>query len=151
MRGEGVGAGQALLADLEHHSGDHCVIGQGAGVEVQDGAVLSSIGRIAQEEGGGRRIDDAALVAGLARLQHPAILWTTGLMLQQLGRLIQLRAGKEPIYTLPTHGKYFTVRQENRSMSLAAGLQGTRGSPCAGAGVIDFPRRSVPSRWTVIE
>ena len=45
---------------------------------MQDGAILPVIGIIAQEEIRSRCVDGAALVAGLARFQHPTILGTTG-------------------------------------------------------------------------
>jgi len=74
MDGEGVGADQTLLLDLESDFGDDGVIRQAGCVERQDGAVLAVAGVVTQREYRGGGVHRAALAAGLAGFKHPSVL-----------------------------------------------------------------------------
>jgi hypothetical protein len=52
MRGEGIGTNQALPFDPEHDFGNHCVIRQRGGVEVQDGVTILWIDALWPGSGG---------------------------------------------------------------------------------------------------
>ncbi len=63
----------ALLLDLERDRGDDRIVRQASGVEGQDGAILLVGDIVAEVEGGGSRIDDAANAAILRRFEDLAV------------------------------------------------------------------------------